>query len=76
MTCRKYAKKHGYLHNDRSLGYLLLTLSIDTASGWRVAREFMEAISIVCGSFLLHCLFVLGSHAISFLFPFTFLFLE
>jgi hypothetical protein len=33
----------------------------------------MEAISIVCGSFLLHCLSVLGSQAaISFLFPFTF----
>jgi hypothetical protein len=74
MTCPKYKKKHGYLHNDRGLRYLLLTISIDIASGWRVAREFMEAISIVCSSFLPHCLFVLGSHAaISFLFPFTFL---
>jgi hypothetical protein len=74
MTCPKYAKKHGYQHNDHSLGYLPFALSIDIASGWRVATEFMEAIPIVCSSSLLHCLFVLASHAsISFLFPFTFL---
>jgi hypothetical protein len=49
MTRSKYAEKHGYQYND--LCYLFLRLSIDIASGCRVGRKFMEAISIVCSSF-------------------------